>query len=115
MSRAASVIKAFIRSTRSPALIGLALVPLAALLSSSADAQTPQIFYNPTIRGARIDRCLLWAQSCDEPSASVFCRGRGYSGAVDWQWEFTSPTYVQGSGQSCVGSLCGGFAQITCQ
>ena len=81
-----------------------------------AKAQDPQVFENPTLQGMRIDRCLTWATNCDEPAASVFCRYQGYSRAVDWQWEYASPTLVQGDGQICdVANACGAFTQISCQ
>lgn len=93
----------------------LLTLPLVAAAPDSAKAQATQTFYNPMINGMRVDRCLTWATNCDEPAASVFCRGRSYSRAIAWQWEYTSPTLVQGDGQICnIPGGCGGFSQITC-
>ena len=75
-----------------------------------------QTFSSPRIGGMLVDRCLYWAQQCDEPAASAFCRSRGLSRAVDWAWDYTAPTRVQGSGQVCSDpSSCGGFSSITCE
>lgn len=73
-------------------------------------------FSPPMINGMRVDRCLYWAQQCDEPAASAFCRSQGWSRASNWAWEYTMPTRVQGSGQVCsIPGGCGGFTFITCQ
>jgi hypothetical protein len=73
-----------------------------------------QTFSNPTTQGHRVDRCLNWAQQCDEPAASAWCRTQGYSRATDWKWDYVKPTYVLGDGQVCDEDYCGGFSTITC-
>jgi hypothetical protein len=73
-----------------------------------------QTFSNPTTQGHHVDRCLNWAQQCDEPAASAWCRTQGYSRATDWKWEYMKPTYVLGDGQVCNEDYCGGFSTITC-
>lgn len=88
---------------------------LPALQCSFANAQEPQVFHNPTLRGMRLDRCLTWATNCGDPAASLFCRYRGYSRAVDWKSEYISPTLVPGDGQICNGDGCSSFTEISCQ
>ncbi len=104
-----------VRAKSAAASVSAALTLLLASVVPSAHAQQPQVFYNPTLQGMRIDRCLTWATNCDEPAASVFCRYRGYSHAIHWAWEYTSPTIVQGDGQVCNANVCGAFTEITCQ
>jgi len=70
----------------------------------------------PSVSGMRVDRCLYWAQQCDQPAATRFCQSQGMSVAVNWAWEHDTPTYVLGDGRVCQApNNCGGFSTITCQ
>ena len=82
--------------------------------TSAASPGGTQTFAKPTANGYRVDRCLFWAQQCDEPAASAWCRTQGYSRATNWQSENASPTRILGDGKICNTPSCGGFSSITC-
>ena len=73
-----------------------------------------QTFSDPTSQGYRVDRCLYWAQQCDEPAATAWCSTQGYARATNWQWVYVKPTLVLGDGSVCDTDDCGGFSSITC-
>jgi len=114
MPRIASIIIAFSQAMQNVFLAALTLMLLGGALSPPASAQEAQVFHNPTIRGMPVDRCLHYGTDCEEPAASAFCRRQGYSGAISWRWEYTSPTFVLGDGNVCTVS-CGGFYRIICE
>jgi PAN domain-containing protein len=88
----------------------------AAPIPMPVPAPTARVFPYPSVSGMRVDRCLYWAQQCDQPAATRFCQSQGMSVAINWAWEHVTPTYVLGDGRVCQApNNCGGFSTITCQ
>jgi hypothetical protein len=96
----------------------LLFITLLAIPVTSAFAES-KTFHRPTLKGARVDWCLTWAQNCGKAAADNFCRTVGYASAKSWKTDsWLSKTYVVGSNKYCRGSKtsrCDGFASITCQ
>jgi hypothetical protein len=86
------------------------------LVRAAPPPAMPRVFANPMLQGMSVDRCLYWAQQCDAPAATAYCRSQGMSQALSWTWSYMAPTYVQGDGRVCSDpNGCGGFTSITCQ
>jgi hypothetical protein len=75
-------------------------------------------FARPVWHGARLDWCSAGAQGCGPVAAQAFCRARGFRRVVEAVQERRVGLYAHtvqiGSGLSCTGSGCAGFARITC-
>jgi len=106
--------------------IALTIAGLVVYASPTVHAQSAATINNPTFtyngQLIPIDRCLNYAQNCDDPNSSsypassAYCRAHGYTTAVNATWVLVSQTYVQGDGSVCnVPNGCGAITQIVCQ
>lgn len=84
--------------------------------SSGGSREPDTVTYDrPTIDGMRVDRCLRWAEDCDQPAADAFCAANGHWKAESFAWEYTGPTRTLGDGLVCEDpSSCGAFSSIQC-
>jgi hypothetical protein len=90
-------------------------LPLALQVPEKAPPRARMRFDNPTWQGRRLDRCLSYAQNCDEPAATEFCRRNQYQKAIEWKWG-PSPHTRTLFGQNCdTPTNCGGFIYIVCE
>lgn len=75
-------------------------------------------YEKPRIHGYRLDYCAYWAKFCGLQAAHEWCSttlGPTYKTATDFVKESSVyPTYVIGTGQTCNGTGCGSFTEITC-
>lgn len=89
------------------------------VMSKGTPSDKPNIFYNPTYKGYRLDICLTWGSNCQEPAATKFCQEMGYARAKSWDIAHDighiTPTYVIGDGKICNQSFCDGFKFIECE
>lgn len=80
--------------------------------------QVQSKYNEPTIGGWRLDWCRLWADQCGAPAANAYCQTKGYAKTVGFALAKDigtfAPTKVIGTGQTCSGPNCDGFAWITC-
>jgi hypothetical protein len=82
--------------------------------SAAPKVPATKLFNNPEINRVRLDRCLQFGSKCDEPAATAWCKGHGFSSASAWKTEYVSPTIGQ-DGHRCALPLCGGFTTILCK
>ncbi len=72
--------------------------------------------YNPVFNGRAIDYCLVNANLCGTPAATVACKLYGYrvaeSFGVNWD---SGNTYVLGTDYHCDQSSCDSFRYIDCE
>jgi hypothetical protein len=62
---------------------------------SRPEAKAPKACQNPTINGIRVDHCLdPDAHDCDATAATAWCRSKGMSHAVSFNWEPKSPAML---------------------
>jgi len=77
-----------------------------------------QQFYEPSVGGNRVDRCLHWGDQCGGPAATAFCQRMGYDRATAWiiapNVSARTPTLVLGDGVLCTQPGCDGFETVTC-
>ena len=72
-------------------------------------------FENPRINGKAVDRCLNWGENCEKPAADSFCKRKGFSAAIAFEFENMRPTLVAGDNRVCDEDYCQGFTSITCR
>jgi hypothetical protein len=80
---------------------------------AAADLPT-YTFHDPTFMGKRIDRCLDYAQKCDDPAALAWCQQNAFVRATQFEWVYISPTYALGDRKTCDLQTCGGFTAVAC-
>ncbi len=76
-----------------------------------------RVFDNPMLGDLPLDVCLTFANDCDEPAASAWCRRQGYSAAKSFNTRRVRSTRVLGDGRVCVegpNQPCAAFVLITC-
>ena len=87
------------------------------ILSLQAASEVKE-FKEPKVEGLRMDRCLTWAEECDEPAAYKWCLEKGFSKAIYWELENnigrTQPTKMLKSKQICNKSVCDAMKVIVC-
>jgi hypothetical protein len=107
-------------------ILGIAAVMVLALGCSSRGVFAQQArFDDPrTPRGNYVDRCLQWAQQCDDNNmgpggkhaAHALCWKMCYANAVDSKWSYKAPTEVIMGGQICNDPRgCGGIDYVICE
>lgn len=92
---------------------------LAGLLSATLPALAAEVYIaRPTDGTHRIDICLHWGMECAGEAADVFCKAKGYDGALGFEVDDdiggAEPTVVIGTGQVCAEPHCDGYFSITC-
>lgn len=83
--------------------------------SSTQRETAPGVFENPMVDGVALDICREWASNCGKPAADAFCRGQGYTAALEHREKHDSPpTRVISSKQVCDGGFCDRIVWIRC-
>jgi hypothetical protein len=97
-------------------LLGSALGVTVMFGAAQASEQT---FAKPKAGPFRIDWCYLLGSQCGKPAADRFCQSKGFVQSNDFEEAVdigaSTPTIVQGTGQSCAAPGCDGFTYVTCE
>jgi hypothetical protein len=107
--------------TRKRTHIAAAFLLLSFTGAMNAHSASAQTFFNPTYTGYRLDFCKTFARDCGRPVANMYCRLRGYRGALSYgiAHDIGIPnsrrTRMIGSGHFCNASYCDGFRFIRCR
>ncbi len=76
------------------------------------------MYKEPSIGGARLDWCRVWAGECGKPAADAYCQSKGHAISTGFKQASNigafEPTKVISSGQVCAQGDCDGFAWIKC-
>jgi len=81
-----------------------------------ASTQQTQVFAQPAMNGAPVDRCANFAAGCGQEGADQFCHTQGFARATKWDWHYVNRTYVIGWRNYCesAGGHCGALNDVTC-
>jgi hypothetical protein len=72
-------------------------------------------FQNPMSNGMRTDLCqTAIATGCGEASANMWCKRKGYTHAIAFNWGYGAPAWRQAEGSICTGP-CGILTDVTCE
>lgn len=85
------------------------------LVATSAFSEAAvRTYFQPQVKGARLDSCLIGKETCGKPTADAFCVAEGFTAALIFQREAASATQKLGSDSVCEGLNCISFKQIKC-
>lgn len=88
---------------------------LTLVLSISAYARTVT-FNNPQVGGYGLDYCREWAKNCGLPASHAFCKSKGYTRAVSFEWvKDNQKTRIINGGQVCDASYCDRITKVVCE
>jgi|ERR1700722_2086215 hypothetical protein len=90
------------------------LVPIYSAVAKNATYNNPRYYSN----GLPIDYCLFPTKQCGQPAADKFCKDMNAGSAMSFKaGRSNSPTYIQGSGDTCNKNKydhCDALTQIVC-
>lgn len=71
---------------------------------------------NPRFNGIRVDYCVVWAENCGTPAASIACKLYGYTKPITYGvlWDY-GYTYVLASDRICSGTFCDAIEWVLCE